>query len=213
MKPHLGSWPTFAVILLAACGTETDESLKAREAIPDPQAPPRLQVEVPAAQDSLVYSVALDAIYTEWPKGAPLVIQREAKGPQGAGSEEATSPLALGEFLPALLSSTELSFREHNRQATTLDRVVRTQRPLHWISRRDIAVDGNPESEWAAFARKYSGSPGITGLSRIGYSQDGQQALLYHSLLRQHESFGEYVLLQRQAGNWQVRARQTDRVS
>jgi hypothetical protein len=209
---RFGNWPTFAVVLITACGTETNKSLKAR-AIPDRQAPPSLQVEVSAAQDSLVYSAALDAIYVEWPKETPLVIQREAKGPQRADSQEATSPLALRDFLPALSSSTELSFREHNRQSTTLDLVVRSQRPLHWISRRDLAFDGDPENEWVAFARKYSGSPGITSLSRIGYSQDGQQALLYHSLLRQHESVGEYVLLQRQAGNWQVKARQTDHIS
>jgi len=203
----------FAVVLIAACGTESNKPLKGREAVPDRQEPPSLQVEAPAAQDSLVYSAALDAIYTEWPKETPLVIQREAKGPQRADSDEATSTLVPRDLLPALISSTELSFWERNRQSTTLDLTARNQRPLHWISRRDLAVDGNPESTWAAFARKHPGSPGITVLSRIGYSQDGQQALLHHSLLRQHESFGDYLLLQRQAGNWQVSAREADRVS
>ena len=62
-----------------------------------------------------------------------------------------------------------------------------------------------PGDGWAAFARAYPGSEGITAFSRVGFSRDGTQALVYRSnSCSMVCGGGEVILLQKSGGSWSV---------
>jgi hypothetical protein len=58
---------------------------------------------------------------------------------------------------------------------------------------------------WAAFYEKYPGRAGITRLSRVGFNQKGDIAVVYVGNVRSWETgHGAYLLLQKIEGKWKV---------
>jgi hypothetical protein len=87
--------------------------------------------------------------------------------------------------------------------------------PYSWIStpevRRLLASHGR---DWGTFANHNHGTPGITQLSRVVYSEDGNRALLYLAeVCMRLCGHGEYVVLEQRAGTWVVTGRSEDWIS
>jgi hypothetical protein len=67
------------------------------------------------------------------------------------------------------------------------------------------AFDLSPRDFWAQFYRKYPGSAGIVGLSRVGFNSAFTQALVYREHLHANMgASGEFVLLTRDARGWHL---------
>lgn len=61
---------------------------------------------------------------------------------------------------------------------------------------------------WKAFYAKYSGAPGITSLSRVGFNKNRDAALVYVGNVRDWEvGHGMYLLLEKKSGEWKVISR------
>ena len=64
---------------------------------------------------------------------------------------------------------------------------------------------GGDTCGWSAFRKKYPGMSGITALSRVGFNETDDIALLYLSHSRDYEAgMGLYVLLNKHEGRWEV---------
>ena len=64
---------------------------------------------------------------------------------------------------------------------------------------------GDPNEYWRRFYARYPDSPGLVRLSRVGFDESGQQALIfaYHGCGGRCGT-GKYVLLSRSSGEWHV---------
>jgi hypothetical protein len=105
---------------------------------------------------------------------------------------------------PTLKRTTIDAFREVNGQQTTF------QRSFHFAVDYELVDSTQLDSvfkngSWPAFYKRFPGSPGIMGFSRVGFSADGAQALFYAS----HTcgglcGGGEYVVMDRRDGRWVI---------
>jgi hypothetical protein len=83
--------------------------------------------------------------------------------------------------------------------------------PIVWFGTRDFdALPMDPsgplvEGRWAAFRTRFPGAPGWTRLSRIGFSSDGLQALLFvENSSAGLSGWGALFLLERGPTGWRV---------
>jgi hypothetical protein len=110
--------------------------------------------------------------------------------------------------LPGLDPSTVRSFLALNGQVAAVPELGDST--LSWISREAWRTMMDEEDAWRDFDRRHPRSGGITLLSRVGYSRDGAQALVYVMRACPLCGEGEYVLLARANGQWRVSARAND---
>jgi hypothetical protein len=67
------------------------------------------------------------------------------------------------------------------------------------------AFDLSPRDFWAQFYKKYPGSAGIVGLSRVGFNKTYTQAFVYREHLHaDRAASGEFLLLTREARGWHL---------
>jgi hypothetical protein len=73
---------------------------------------------------------------------------------------------------------------------------------------------GGDTCGWSAFRKTYPGMSGITTLSRVGFNETNDIALLYLSCSRDYEAgLGLYVLLAKREGRWEVISLTTNWIS
>ena len=64
---------------------------------------------------------------------------------------------------------------------------------------------GNPNEYWRAFYARYPDSPGLVQLSRVGFDEAGQQALVFvYHICGGRCGTGKYVLLSRSGEQWEI---------
>lgn len=62
------------------------------------------------------------------------------------------------------------------------------------------------EDEWKSFYKKYQGSGGLFQFSNICYSQDGKEAIFYHSLFRRGlNAHGALTIIKNVNGEWKIK--------
>ena len=105
---------------------------------------------------------------------------------------------------PTLKRTTIDAFRETNwRQATF-------QRSFHTVFDYELVDSTQLDSifkngSWPAFYKRFPGSTGNLGFSRVGFSADGTQALFYASnRCGELCGGGEYVVMDRREGRWVI---------
>jgi hypothetical protein len=85
---------------------------------------------------------------------------------------------------------------------------LRTKFPMVQLSaavRRDLAKERDPRRFWPGFFRMFPGSPGWIELSRVGFSRDGNSAVILVEYGCGALCGGtRYVLLNRKAGAWHI---------
>ncbi len=82
--------------------------------------------------------------------------------------------------------------------------------PYHIFSReeRETMFKFPHKDGWGEFQRTFNGSKGLIFCSRVGFSDDGTEALTVVSCQpRRHKASGDYYHLKNTRGEWTIRAR------
>ena len=166
-----------------------------------------------------VFRAVLDMIAASDTAAGELVIQRETEPPVSLLDAPGETPA--GRFadihrqrLAGLLEQTEEAFWNSNRESAEIDNQMVARKPVRLLSRADFneKVLRAPNG-WETFFAQNPHSGGVVRLSRVGFGEDGDQALVYYSRACPFCARSEYVLLQRQDTVWKVVARSLDTVS
>src|SRR5215213_2712943 len=70
----------------------------------------------------------------------------------------------------------------------------------------NFPIKKGSEEEWKRFYKKYPGSGGLFQFSNICYSQDGKEAIFYHSLFKHGlDAHGALTIIENLKGEWKVK--------
>lgn len=70
----------------------------------------------------------------------------------------------------------------------------------------NFPIKSGSEEEWKRFYKKYPASGGLFEFSNIHYSQDGKEAIFYHSLYRRGlNAHGALTIIENANGEWKVK--------
>jgi len=70
----------------------------------------------------------------------------------------------------------------------------------------NFPIKKGSEDEWKRFYKKYSGSGGLFQFSNIHYSEDGKEAIFYHSIFRRGlNAHGALTIMESLKGQWKVK--------
>jgi hypothetical protein len=124
-------------------------------------------------------------------------IQMDGNGQPISWTQTASS---LQSQAPTLKRKTLDAFREVNGQQATLQHSFHIAFDYELIDSTQLhSLFKN--GSWPAFYRRFPGSSGFLGLSRVGFSGDGKQALLYVSnKCGELCGGGMYVVMERRGG-------------
>jgi hypothetical protein len=96
------------------------------------------------------------------------------------------------------------AFREVNGKQTLFQRSFHSAFDYELIDSTQLD-SAFKNGSWPAFYKRFPGSPGILGFSRVGFSADGAQALFYASgTCGGLCGGGEYVVMERRDGRWVI---------
>ena len=105
---------------------------------------------------------------------------------------------------PSLKRATVDAFREVNGQQATLHRSFHIAFDYELVDSTQldsVFKNGN----WPAYYKRFPGSPGILGFSRVGFNADGTQALFFASVSCGGLcGGGAYVVMERRDGHWVI---------
>jgi len=113
------------------------------------------------------------------------------------------------EFLKELIPETIEDFQAKNKETAQLKKKFPTNINYTLIKIDELkeffAYEFDGEMDWEAFYKKYPKSGGLYTFSRVGFSQNGQQALLFvTNWCRSLCGEGNYYLLKKENGEWKV---------
>ena len=130
-----------------------------------------------------------------------LNVQQDANGQPIPWAQTASS---LQKEAPTLSRSTVDSFREVNRHQATLQRSFHTSFDYELVDSTQLdSVFKN--GSWPAYYKRFPGSTGILGFSRVGFGAGGTQALFFVSRkCGELCGGGEYVVMERRDGRWVI---------
>jgi len=96
------------------------------------------------------------------------------------------------------------AFRKVNEQQATLQRSFHTGFDYELVDSTQLDFVFKNGS-WPAYYKRFPGSPGILGFSRVGFSADGTQALFFASgKCGGLCGGGAYVVMERRDGRWVI---------
>jgi heat shock protein HslJ len=106
--------------------------------------------------------------------------------------------------LPVLDATTMADFRKKNRSLHRLDAILDIPFPVVFISQEEVDAlfAGGEKAGWQAFQARYPDTLGILSLSRVGFDETGDQALVYMGLQADDDTGGFYSLLTRHNSIW-----------
>lgn len=176
--------------ILVACAAATPPPLPTAT-------PPDLQ-----AEEEAVYAALLASIF---PEARLYVLQSETE--YHAAPEDLEELLEyVREGQPGLQEATVESFRARNATVSLLRPDMQLGRPYVLLTHDEInQIFGLNTSGWDVFYTRYPYAPGLTRLSRVGFSADYTQALVYIGT-QSHwlAGAGYYVLLEKVNGQWKI---------
>lgn len=175
------------VLILTACG------LKGTPAQPTPSAD---------LEEQAVYAALLKDIY-----GAPMyvIMESTATDPGGVGDTAARVDYVL-QNLRDVDKAVGESFKSRNDKAYPVlpDMELGVEYVVLTQAQRNEMFNQNT-SGWETFYKNYPSAPGITELSRAGFSKSFDQALVYVGTQSHYlAGAGYYVLLVKSNGAWTV---------
>jgi hypothetical protein len=179
----------FLVLLLAACN-----------ATPAPVPTP--STEQMDAEEQVIYSVVLEAMHAA---DRYVIMDATATGPGGVTGTADTLELARQNFR-GLGSTTADNFLARNAAAMPLSADLELGNPYNLLSQEQMtAMFSHNRDGWQLFYAQYPGAPGITSLSRVGYNDSFDQALVYAGTLSGYlAGAGYYFLLIKVDGTWHL---------
>jgi hypothetical protein len=176
--------------LLAACSTPTQTPA------------PTISAADMDTEEIAVYAALFAAMYPDQPL---VLMDQTATGPGGTGNTVSTLEYALGQ-MTGVAPETAASFQVRNEAAHPLDpemalgiQVVL----LSEINMRDI-FNVNQDG-WAMFYSRYPNTPGMTSVSRVGFNDTLDQALVYVGTQSHWLAGAGYIVLMKKVdGVWTI---------
>ena len=111
----------------------------------------------------------------------------------------------LEEDFKELKSETREDFQSKNKTSSKLERKFPTKAKYTLISQEELAKIFGGNLNWSNFHKKYPDTGGFSTFSRVGFSKDGLQALVFvgwscGGLCGE----GNYYFLKKENGEWKV---------
>lgn len=189
--------------LIAFCGLDvfgqaTEKTIKI-------QSPPKAETKTSSiskitAEEYKVYMAVLG-------KTKEMFVVRDKSGMDKESKN--IDRFSVRDFLKELIPETIEDFQAKNKEIAQLKKKFPTKINYKLINidelREFFAYEFDGEMDWEAFYKKYPKSGGLYTFSRVGFSQDGQQALLFvTNWCRSLCGEGNYYLLKKENGEWKV---------
>jgi hypothetical protein len=116
---------------------------------------------------------------------------------------------SVGVFFKELVPDTIEDFLAKNKENAQIEKKFPTNIPYTLISIEQLkeffAYEYDGKMDWEAFYTKYPKSGGVFTFSRVGFSQDGKQALIFiTNWCKTLCGTGEYYFLKKENGEWKV---------
>jgi hypothetical protein len=178
------------VLLLSACGkTNPTPTPTASEASLD-------------AQEQAVFAALLQ---TRYPNMPVVLMDQTATGPGGVAETASTLAYIL-EQMTGVAPDTAASFQMRNEAAHPLDSTMDLGLLYTLLSEGEMRqIFGENQNGWDLFYTRFPGTPGIITLSRVGFNEAMDQALVYIGI-QSHwlAGAGTMLLMQKVNGVWSV---------
>jgi hypothetical protein len=150
------------------------------------------------------YAIYSSVISAQWHKADALFVIRDRTGSKHF--QILDEPLPTEEQLPEVRSETLAGFQAANKQEYLLGNEFIPKRAYLLLSQEELG-QLFPNERWLNFYNKYPTADGIWTLSRVGFSPDSTQALVYY----EHAcglvcGAGFWSLLAKQADSWVVQS-------
>ncbi len=174
---------------------------------------PTLDAGAQVALDWQVYQAVIGDLNLQAP-GAALLLREPSSGMDGLPIDLARHSKAIirdlqVDFASTMQPSTLINFRDRNQSDTVSSGDFPARDDLVFLDAADLdLITGENETQQAALQARYPGSRGLVAFSFIGYDDARDQALVYARYSGAGGADeGDYLLLQKRAGAWQVAQR------
>ena len=199
MKPYrmLAALVAALLVLTAAgCGASVGTTTSAASATTVPQTPA-------TADEYDVYSALIQSVYIDATQPKQIVITTvDTRQPTGFGE----AARAIKSFWPDLGDDILVDFKAKNRSSSALERTFALSVPYTLMSEQEVtSIFSSSATGWDKFYGKYPDAKGFLALSRVGFNQAKDTAVLYteyQSGLTAGE--GDVVLMKKTDGHWTV---------
>jgi len=172
------------------------------ETLPDSR-PTAAQNLDPDTEEYAVYAALLEGRFTGGETEQVLIVDHTRVNKAESVERDLTQFQEVVPLTPELVAS----FKERNQQSNPLKPNLDLSIEYQLLSQEEID-ELQPKDEasgWKLFYELYPKSVGFVYLSRVGFSADFSQALVYYSIYRYEQPImGGYTLLNREDGRWVV---------
>ena len=207
MKPYRMIAALVAALLVltaAGCGASVGTATSATSAstTSTTSAPTAPQTTV-TADEYDVYSALIQSVYIDPIQPKQIVI----------ATVDTRQPTSFGEAAPAIKSFwPDLSddilgdFKAKNRSSSALERTFTLSVPYTLMSEQEVAsIFSSSATGWDKFYAKYPDAKGFLALSRVGFNQAKDTAVLYTEIrVALTAGEGDVVLMKKTDGRWTV---------
>ena len=160
------------------------------------------------AAEYAVYSVVLDSLHVLDTPDEVLVVNDSA----GLHPEGVLLAWPEHEIFPAVLSPELIRrFKAANQHSLSLENRFDVRIPIKLLDRAGREEFFGPTLKWDQFFERYPGAHALIEFSRVGFTSDMQQALVYAEFICGGRcGWGQLIRLTRQQESWVIQ--QTERV-
>jgi hypothetical protein len=178
------------ILLLAACSTTGSAP------VPTPS------TEQVGQEDVAVYAAVVKSLYDS---PSYVLIATTSTDSTGIDNTGQTLDYVL-QNLHDVAPETEASFRARNAEVALLRPDLELGAPYNLLSRDDMsAIFGQNQDGWQVFYERFPDAPGITTVSRAGFNDTFDQALVYIGTQSHYlAGAGYYLLLKKVSGAWVI---------
>lgn len=157
------------------------------------------------AEEYAVYAALIESLYSAQDTALLVIKDRTAVGISPNESLDSETEYIRKELGAAIESETLDDYRAKNRQPIQLAQDFALDVPYVLLSEAEVAEVFEQDGGWAQFYTIYPDSQGIMTLSRVGFSAQMDEALVYIGNQADYRAGrGYYVLLTKKEGVWTV---------
>ncbi len=148
------------------------------------------------AEEQAVYAVLLSDY------DRPSIVLRETTESGFDFTGQTDKPAGMSDLSQELWED----YLDRNNRSYPLSTEMEIGREYTLLDAKEMSdIFNNFQDGWDEFYRRYPDSPGITTLSRVGFNQDGTEALVYMgSQFHYLAGAGNLVRLEKQDGEWKI---------
>ncbi len=188
---------TLLVLIAAGCGASDGTTTSTTSATTAAQT-------TATADEYDVYSALIQSAYIDATQPTQIVIHDSTVKPYPGGSLGLATG-AMKSSWPDLGDDILGDFKAKNQTSSALERAFTLSVPYTLISEQELASIFSTSSGWDDFYAKYPGSKGLLNLSRVGFNQAKDTAVLYtENVSHGAAGEGDVVLMKKTDGRWTV---------